>query len=97
MQWLAGDVFHPGDDFAAFIGLLDGEVDHGAVGCGAVPVLFAGGEPGGIAGSEAFDLAAFALGFADSAEDEDHLPVRMRVPGGAGAGGERDDGAALGG
>lgn len=90
-------MLHPGDDLPSFVGLLHGEMNHGMAGCGAVPVFFAGCEPCGVAGGEAFDLRALALRVADTAEDEDHLASRMRVPCGACACGKGDDGAALSG
>ena len=93
---LDADVLHPGDDLAALVGLLHGQMDHGMAGRGAVPVLLAGSEPGGVAGREALDLAAFSLCVADAADDEEHLSARVSVPRGAGSGRERDDSAALG-
>ena len=65
------EVLHPGDDLSALVGLLDGEVDHRMAGRGSVPVLFAGREPGGVAGGEAFDLATLSLRVTDAADDED--------------------------
>jgi hypothetical protein len=52
---------------------------------GAVPVVFARLEDA-VAGADDLDGAAFVLAEADAFGDPDRLAVRMRVPGGAGAG-----------
>src|SRR3954451_3514766 len=65
-------------------------MDHEAVRRGAVPVVLPGFEEDAVAGADLLDRAAFALAAADALEDEDRLALRVRVPGGAGAGGEVD-------
>lgn len=58
---LVGDVFAPGDGATGVIGLLDRDVDHEAVWCGAVPVVLAGLEEHTVAGADDLDGAALAL------------------------------------
>ena len=59
---------------------------------GAVPVVLAWLEEDAVAGPDHLDRAAFALAEADALADPDRLPMRMRVPGAASAGGEVNDG-----
>src|SRR4051794_26327008 len=89
---LIGHVLAPGDGGAAVVDLLHGDVHHEATRGGAVPVVLARFEEHAVAGADLLDRAAFALATADALGDEDRLPVRVRVPGGAGAGGEVDVG-----
>lgn len=58
---------------------------HGGFGRRPVPVLFAGREPDDIAGAYLLDGSALALHAATAGDDDQSLPERMRVPGGAGA------------
>ena len=53
-----------------------------------------GGEPDDVAGADFLDRAALALDPAAAGGDDQGLAQRMRVPGGARAGLERDAGAA---
>src|SRR5829696_6154191 len=85
---LVGDVLTPRDRAAGLVVLLHGDVDHEAVGRGAVPVVLAGLEEDAVAGPDLLKGAALALAQADAFGDEDRLAVRVRVPGGAGARGE---------
>src|SRR3954470_11796771 len=85
---LVGDMLAPGDGAAGVVGFLHGEVGHEPVGGGAVPVVLAGLEVHAIAGLDDLDRPAFALAAADALGDEDRLAVRVRMPGGPGAGGE---------
>src|SRR5262249_6868902 len=75
---------------ARVVGLLDGGVGHEAVRGGAVPVVLAGLEEHSVAGPDLLHRPALALAAPDALGDEDRLAVRVRVPGGAGAGGEVD-------
>ena len=51
----------PGHWRARLIVLLHGDVDHEAIGRGAVPVVLAGLEEDAVAGADGLDQAAFAL------------------------------------
>src|SRR3954464_10549770 len=93
---LVSDVLTPGDRAAALVVLLHGDVDHEAVRGGAVPVVLARLEEDTVAGADLLDRAALALAEADALGDEDRLAVRVRVPGGARAGREVDDGGGEG-
>src|SRR3954465_2774253 len=86
----------PRDRAARVVVLLHGEVDHEAVGGGAVPVVLAGLEEDAVAGADLFDRAAFALAEADTLGDEDRLSVRVGGPGGARAGREVHEGGGEG-
>ena len=88
-------MFHPGDDFAAFVGLLDGKMRHGMAGRGAVPVLLSWREPCGVARSQALDLPSMTLRITHAAEDKEHLAAWMSVPGSTRACREGNDRAAL--
>src|SRR5436190_13379312 len=83
-----GDVLAPSGGRSCLVGLLQGEVCHEAVRCGSVPVFLPWLEEHTVAGSDGLDRAAAPLAEADSFENEDRLPVRVGVPGGAGAGRE---------
>src|SRR5215217_5330971 len=85
---LVGDVLTPRDGAAALVVLLHGDVDHEAVWRSPVPVVLQGLEEHAIAGPKHLDRPALALAQADALGDEDRLPMRMRVPGGPGAGRE---------
>src|SRR4051812_24370286 len=85
---LVGDVLAPGDRAAGLVVLLHGEVSHEAVRGGAVPVVLARLEENAVAGADLLDRPGLALAQADALGDEDRLPVRVGVPGGAGARGE---------
>ena len=96
---IVADLFEPVDGFAVEL-FLDGDVGHGGVGSGAVPMFFAGREPDHVAGADFFDGAAPVLGPAAAGGDDQRLAERVRVPGGACAGLEGDagsDGAGRGG
>ena len=90
-------MLEPGDDFAVLVGFLDGDVGHEPVGGGAVPVLLAGLDVDDVAGADLLDVAAAAGDVADAVGDVERLAAGVGVPGGAGAGGEPDVGAADGG
>ena len=81
----------PDDGAARVVGLLHGDVDHEAVGGGAVPVVLAGLEEHAIAGADGLDRPTLALARADALGDEDRLAERVGVPGRAGAGREVDE------
>src|SRR5262249_14180027 len=85
---LVADVPPPGDGAAGLVGLLDRDVDHQAVGRGAVPVVLIGLEVDAVAGTDFLDGAALVLAEANALGDEDGLAAWVGVPGGAGAGGE---------
>ena len=78
----------PVDDVVLVVALVDGEVDHEPVGCGAVPVLLVGLEEDAVAGADDLDGSAAALAQADAFGDEHGLAQRVAVPVGAGAGHE---------
>src|SRR3954464_4148761 len=78
------------DDVVLVVGLVDGEVDHEPVGCGAVPVFLVGFEQDAVAGADDFDGSAAALAQADAFGDEDGLAEWVAVPVGSGAGHEVD-------
>src|SRR5919109_4767274 len=87
---------------AGFVVLLHGDVDREAVRRGAVQAVLAGLEEHAVAGPDLLDRTAFAPAEADALGDEDRLPVRVDLPGGARAGREvhargRDGGGRLGG
>jgi hypothetical protein len=65
---------------------------HEAVGRRAVPVVLAGFEEDAVARADGLDLPALAPAAAHTLGDEDRLPVRVGVPGGARARGEVDEG-----
>lgn len=71
-----------------------GQVRHGGGGRRAVPVAFAAGTRNNVACADFGARATFTLGPTHAAEHHQRLPQRVRVPGGAGAGFEGDDGAA---
>src|SRR4051794_19334557 len=78
------------DDVVLVVGFVDGEVDHEAVACGAVPVFLVGFEQDAVAGVDDFDGPAAALAQADAFGDEDGLAEGVAVPVGSGAGHEVD-------
>ena len=43
------------------VDLVEGDMDHEPVGCGAMPVLLVGGEPNPVAGPDDLDWSAAAL------------------------------------
>ena len=73
---------------------LDGDVRHGRGRRGAVPVLLARREPDHVARPDFLDRAAPALRPAAAGRHDQGLAQRVRVPCRAGAGLERDAGAA---
>ena len=60
------------------------------VGRGAVPMFLAGREEHDVAGANFLDRAALALRPAAAQRDDEDLAERVRMPGGARAGLERD-------
>src|SRR3954468_19179253 len=86
--FVVGDVRAPGDGAAGLVVLLHRDVGHEAARCGAVPVVFVRLEEDAVAGVDLLDRAALALAAPDALGDEDRLPVRVGVPGRAGAGRE---------
>src|SRR5271157_5509602 len=87
------DLLHPVDDLAVQR-FLNGDMGHGCGWSGAVPVLLAGREPDHVTRPDFLHRAAFALDAAATGRDDQRLTQRMRMPGRAGAGLERDAGAA---
>src|SRR3954447_9942806 len=83
-----GDGGQPVHDVVVGVGLVDGQVDHEPVRCGAVPVLLVGLEQHAVAGTDDLDRATAALAQADALGDEDGLAQRVAVPVGARAGHE---------
>src|SRR3954451_14902660 len=71
---LVGHVLAPGDGAAGLVVLLHGDVDHEAVGRGAVPVVLAGLEEDAVSRADRLDRAALALAEPDAFGDEDRLP-----------------------
>lgn len=63
-------------------------MDHETVGSGAVPVVLVGLKEDAVSGANDLDRAAALLAEADAFGDVDGLSEGMRVPRGAGAGGE---------
>lgn len=84
--FLVRDVAAPDNGAPArgLVDFLDGDVDHEAVGCGAVPVVLAGLEIDPVAGADFLDGPTFVLAAADALGDADGLAVGVGVPGGAG-------------
>src|SRR4051794_14160685 len=76
---VVGDVLAPGDRTTGLVVLLHRDVDHEAVGRGAVPVVLAGLEEDAVAGADLLDRTALALAQADAFGHEDRLPVRVGV------------------
>src|SRR3954454_11309213 len=94
---LVGDMAAPGHGGSRVVVLLHGDVDHEAVGRGAVPVVLAGLEEDAVAGADDLDGTTLAPAQADAFGDEDRLAMRVGVPGGAGAGREVHAGSGEGG
>ena len=90
---LIAHLLHPVDNLA-IERFLNGNVRHRGRRCGAVPVFLAGRKPHHVAGSDFFDRGAPALYQPRAGGDDQSLAERMRVPGRARAGLERDAGAA---
>ena len=90
-------MIEPRDDFSVVVGFLDGDLGHGPVGCGAVPVLLAGLDVDGVARAHLLDGAAAACDVADAVGDIQRLTAAESAPGSAGARREADVGAADGG
>jgi len=90
-------VIEPGDDLSVVVGFMDSDVGHEPVGCGAVSVLLARFDAGHVAGAHLLGGATSAGDVADAVGDVQRLAAGVGVPGGAGAGGEADVGAADGG
>lgn len=80
----------PGDEFAVLVEGGDGDVGHGAIAGGPVPVVDAGFEEEGFTGLEGFGFLAFKLVDADSGNHHNELPNIVGVPVGAGFGLESD-------
>ena len=87
-----GDVFQPVDHLAVEL-FLNGDVGHGGGWRGAVPVFFARRKPDHVAGADFLDRAAPALHAPAAGGHDQGLAQRVSMPGGAGAGFERDAGA----
>src|SRR3954454_2992667 len=77
---LVGDGGQPVDDGVVGVGLVDGQVDHEAVGGGPVPVLLVGLEQHAVTGPDDLDRAASALAEPDALGDEDCLAERVAMP-----------------
>ena len=76
---LVGHMFHPFDDLAVEF-FLNGDVGHGCLWCGSVPVLFVGREPDDVAGANLLNRAAIALSPAEAGGYDQGLAERMGVP-----------------
>src|SRR4051794_3598722 len=79
---LVADVFQPIDRLAVEL-LLHGDVRHRRGWRGAMPVLFAGGEPHDVAGANLFNGSAPALDAAGPGRHDQRLAERMGMPRGA--------------
>src|SRR5437588_816509 len=77
-----GHVLEPGDGLAVEH-FLHRDMHHAGVGAGAVPVLFAGRNPHGVAGADFAHWAALGLHSPDAEDDMQRLTERMGVPRGA--------------
>jgi len=88
----AGDVLAPAGlgSLAAGDGFDDGQAGHEVVGCGAVPVPFAGRGADDVADADFLDLAAAWLVEAGAFGGVEGLPDGVTVPCGAGRRGEPD-------
>ena len=86
---VVSNFFHPVDDFA-IEAFLDRDVRHRVFVRRAVPMFQTRREPNDIAGTDFLDGPAFALNPAEAESDDQCLAQRVRVPGGSGAGFERD-------
>src|SRR4051812_14918131 len=78
----------PNDGRPSVVRLLDCDVDHEPVGCGAVPVVLVRLEEHAVAGANDLYRSVLALAEPDTLGDEDRLPQRMGVPRGTGSWGE---------
>jgi hypothetical protein len=85
-------MFHPVDGLAVKP-FLNGDVGHGGVGSGAVPMLLSGREPDYVAGVNLFDGATFVLRPSAACGDDEGLAERVGVPCSPRAGLEGDAGA----
>src|SRR3954451_10134815 len=88
---VVGDLVAPVGGDVVVVDLVEGEVDHEAVGRGAVPVVLVGLEEDTVAGADDLDGAAAPLDAPDALGDVDGLPERVRVPRGPCARGEVDE------
>src|SRR5215207_6328712 len=88
---LFGDLVTPAGGRVVVVDLVEGEVDHEAVRCGAMPVVLVGLEEDAVAGADELDRATAALAEADALGHVDGLAERVGVPGGSRAGGEVDE------
>lgn len=73
------NLFEPIHNFSVEL-LLNGDMGHGRCESGAMPVLFAGGKPDHISGTDFFDRSAFALSPAVAGSDDQGLTERVGVP-----------------
>jgi hypothetical protein len=89
---LVGDMFQPVDGLAVK-SFLNGDVGHGGVGSGAVPMLLSGREPDYVAGMNLFDGTSFMLRPSAACGDDEGLAERVGVPCSPRAGLEGDAGA----
>src|SRR5947207_1763638 len=76
-----GNMFEPAHMVAIEV-LLQREMHHSAIGCGAMPVLFSGRNPYGIAGTDLARGLAPECDPADAGHHMQSLTERMRMPGG---------------
>src|SRR5256885_4692424 len=79
---LVRHMFHPVHGFSVET-FLNGNVGHGCVWCGAVPMLFTRREPDHVTGPDLFDRSTCALRPAATRNHDQRLPKRMRMPCGA--------------
>src|SRR5512132_332225 len=77
---LVGDLVAPVGGDVVVVDLVEREMDHEAVGGGAVPVVLVGLEEDAVAGTDDLDRAAAALAEPDALRDVDRLAKRVRVP-----------------
>src|SRR5882762_8201485 len=79
------DLFHPVDDLAVGIALLDGDMGHRGRWRRSVPMLYAGRARDHVTGPDFLDRAAPILRPAKAGRNDQGLTERMRVPGTPGA------------
>ena len=78
-------MLHPVNHLSVFV-FLNRDMGHGGGGRGSMPVFLAGREPDDITRPDLIDRASPMLSPAAPSCDDESLPERMRMPGGARAG-----------
>jgi len=84
------DLLHPVHGFAVKL-FLNGDVGHGGGWGSTMPMFFTGWKPHDVAWANFFDCSSPALHPAAACHYDQSLAQRVSVPGGSGAGFERDD------